>query len=121
MHELSIASSIINIILDEVPPKEQAGVRVVGLKIGSLSGILPDALEFGFDAIKLETPLSTAKLVIEEVPLLGKCNSCHKSFPVRDMIFACPHCHSTSIKIRQGEELEISYIEIDEKELIDEQ
>ncbi len=121
MHELSIASSIIDIIVDEVRTENLPRVRAIGLKVGVLSGILPDALEFGFDAIKLETPLNSAKLVIEEVPLSGKCNACHNSFTVRNLIFACPHCASTSIKIQKGEELDISYIEMEEEEILDEQ
>jgi len=121
MHELSIASSIIDIIVDEVPTENLPRVRAIGLKVGVLSGILPDSLEFGFDALKLETPLKSAKLIIDEVPLSGKCNSCHKAFAVRDLIFACPHCASTYIKIQQGEELDISYIEMEEKELVNEQ
>ncbi len=120
MHELSIASSIINIIVDEVKTENLPRVKTIGLKIGVFSGILPDALEFGFDALKLETSLNSAKLVIEEVPLSGKCNSCHNSFTVRNLIFSCPYCASTSIKIQQGEELDISYIEMEEEEVLNE-
>jgi len=120
MHELSIASSIIDIVLDEIKEKNVLKVNSIGLRIGAMSGILPDALEFGFDAIKLETPLSAAKLVIEEVPLSGSCNSCKETFPVRNLIFACPVCDSTSITVVKGDELDISYIEVEEGELIDE-
>ncbi len=115
MHELSIANSIIEIVLDEIKTKNLPEVKAIGLKIGYLSGILPDSLQFGFDAIKLDTPLKNTKLEIEEVPISGKCNNCSKSFEVKDLIFACPYCDSPSINMQQGQELDIAYLEIDEE------
>jgi hydrogenase nickel incorporation protein HypA/HybF len=115
MHELSIANSIINIVLDEIKIKNLGEVKAIGLKIGALSGIFPDALEFGFDAIKLETVLCKTKLEIEVIPIAGNCANCSKSFEVRDLVFSCPHCQSSSIKMEQGEELDITYMEIAEE------
>ncbi|KAA3615660.1 MAG: hydrogenase maturation nickel metallochaperone HypA [Calditrichaeota bacterium] len=115
MHELSIANSILNIVLDEIKEKKLPEVKAIGLKIGALSGILADSLEFGFDALKLDTPLQKAKLEIEEVPICGKCENCSESFEVKDLIFTCPSCQSPSIKMEKGQELDIAYLEIDEE------
>ena len=121
MHELSIANSILNIVLKEKTTKNLPEIKAVGLKIGSLGGIFPDALEFSFDAIKKETPLENTKLEISEVPVSAICNSCNENFSVTDLIFACPCCHSSSIEVEKGQEMDIEYLEIeDEAELINE-
>ena len=114
MHELSVADSIIKIVLDESAKKNLTHIQAIGLKIGVLSGIMPDALEFGFDALKKGTILQNTMLEIEEIPLKGYCASCKKEFAVADMIFACPECGSSSIDLEQGQELDIAYLEIDE-------
>ena len=121
MHELSIASSILKIVLDEIKAKNLPEVKAVGLKIGALSGILPDSLQFGFDALKLDTVLQKTKLEIEEIPISGKCNNCSKSFEVKDLLFTCPYCQSPSIKMEKGQELDIAYLEIEERVMTHEQ
>jgi len=115
MHELSIANSILNIVLDEIKNKDLPEVKAIGLKIGSLSGILPDSLQFGFDAIKLDTPLHNTKLEIEEIQISGTCIDCSKLFKVNDLVFECPYCNSASIKMEEGQELDITYLEVDEE------
>lgn len=114
MHELAIADSIMKIVLDEISTKKLPAVQAIGLKIGVLSGILPDALEFGFDALKKDTLLENTKLEIEEIPLKGNCTSCSSDFLVDNLVFVCPECGSPSISIEQGQELDIAYLEIDE-------
>lgn len=122
MHELSIANTIFDIVLKEKTSKNLPEIKAIGLNIGLLSGILPDALEFSFDAIKIETALANTILEITEVPITGTCNNCQHSFSVTDYIFCCPHCSSSSIKMEQGQELDIAYIEIeDEAEVTHEQ
>jgi Zn finger protein HypA/HybF involved in hydrogenase expression len=44
MHELSIANSILNIVLEEKKVKNLPQIKAIVLLIGALSGILPDAL-----------------------------------------------------------------------------
>ena len=114
MHELSIAQSILEIVQKEAEKQKPARVVAIGLKIGALSGILADALEFGFDAIKKETPLEDCRLRIEEVPVSARCEECGHDFEVRELMFACPQCASASIRVIQGQELDIAYIEVDD-------
>jgi len=122
MHELSIANSILDIVLKEKTINNLPDIKAIGLRIGALSGILPDALEFSFDAIKKETPLEKTVLEISEIPVTGICKSCKDKFSVTDLIFACPKCYSTSIEVDKGQEMDIEYLDIeDETELVSEQ
>lgn len=114
MHELSIANSIINIVLKQVS-NNQPPVKKIGLKIGALSGIMPDALQFGFDALKKETALNNAELDIEEVAVIGQCNSCKATFNVHNYSFNCPECQSSSVTMQEGDELDIAWLELEEE------
>ena len=57
MHELSIASTILE--RAKVASERNGGARVtkIGLRIGEISGVDLDALTFGIEALSKDTPL----------------------------------------------------------------
>ncbi|KAA3655840.1 MAG: hydrogenase maturation nickel metallochaperone HypA [Calditrichaeota bacterium] len=114
MHELSIAQSIFETVLTEKRKKNLSTIEKIGLKIGSLSSILPDSLEFSFNAIKIDTELADTVLEMEIIPIQGNCKDCKQKFQVHDYAFFCPHCQSGQIEIQQGMEMEIAYLEIED-------
>lgn len=114
MHELSIATSIVDSVLQEVARRKLPPVQTIALRLGALSSVDPEALRFGFDAIIGDTPLANAKLEIEFVPVQGKCRACMHEFAVHDFVFACPRCASGRIDTTRGDELDIAYLEVAE-------
>jgi len=113
MHELRIAESIMHTALREMESRKLRVVKTIGLRIGALSGVNVSSLEFGFEALVPETPLAGAKLNIEEIPVRGNCRLCGKDFEVNEFVFVCPNCFSGDIEIKQGQELDLVYIEAD--------
>lgn len=114
MHELSIAESIISTVIQE---KERHGVdRVssVAVRVGALSGVFPDALEFGFEMAVLDTAIEGSTLVIEEIPAQAHCSDCELHFEVESAFFLCPHCNGGKVDLIHGYELDIAYIETEE-------
>jgi hydrogenase nickel incorporation protein HypA/HybF len=116
MHELSIAASIVETVLQEIARKHLPPVQTIAVRIGALSSVDPEALQFGFDAIIAATPLANAKLEIEFVPVQGKCRNCGREFTVKDFVFACPLCASGQIEMIRGDELDIAYLEVEDAE-----
>lgn len=114
MHELAIANSIVNTVLDEAERRKLGTVTAIGLRIGALSDVVPEALEFGFSAITAGTILEGTKLEIESVPVGGICSKCKAVFEVKGFVFTCPGCGSSEITIQQGQELDIAYIEVND-------
>lgn len=114
MHELAIASSIVDTVSQEVERKQLGAVIAVGLRIGALTDVVPDALEFGFRAITAGTVLEGARLEIESVPVAGQCDACGETFDVKGLVFICPSCGSSDTKVTRGQELDIAYIEVDD-------
>ena len=69
MHEVGIMQSALDIALEWA--QKQGGERIhrLGLRVGALSGVVADALEFAFEVIKQETPAENASLEVEYIPL----------------------------------------------------
>ena len=116
MHELSIAQSIVDIIRQYVPVDHAEDVRLVKIRVGQLAGVVPDSLDFCFGAIVSDTPLSRARLNIEETLLQSQCKICHEVFVVEGASFLCPQCGSGEIKLISGTELQVVEIELSDRQ-----
>jgi len=116
MHELSIALTIIERVQTEINRRRLSNLRTIGVRVGALSAVDPEALVFGFSAASRETALDGVKLEIEWVPASIRCNSCGHINRPEQMVFACEQCDSTKIEVEHGYELDIVYLEADEPE-----
>ncbi len=67
MHELGIAMSIAEAAEEEALRHRGARVCTVHLRLGTLSGVVKEALLFSWDASCEGTSLAGAQLVVEEV------------------------------------------------------
>jgi hydrogenase nickel incorporation protein HypA/HybF len=113
MHELSIMQSALSLALDQARQAGAGRVQVIRLRIGALSGVVPDALEFAFEALKPGTPAQGAELAIERVPARFWCATCRREFQSDDMLAECPDCHGLSGELRAGREMELASLEVD--------
>jgi hydrogenase nickel incorporation protein HypA/HybF len=114
MHEASIAASLIEIVLNTAEENNSKKVNKVFAKIGRLAAVEIDALLFAYDAIKDEYPtIAESELIIEDVPITGKCQKCGAEDTYEEMFFACSKCGSFEVKLLTGEELTITEIEVD--------
>ena len=114
MHEIGIASSILECVATEARRRPDMQVVAVGVRIGELSNVDKDALDFAFEALTRDTPLAHLKLEVEWCPRRQRCISCAEEFFVPDLEMVCPRCganHSTCIS---GTELDIAYLELEE-------
>jgi hydrogenase nickel incorporation protein HypA/HybF len=111
MHELSIASAIIETLNNEMQSRGLSSIKRVGLRIGALSNVDSEALRFGFETSIVGTPLAGCELEIECLPIKAICRKCGLSFEANDFIFICPNCESGDNEVTQGQELDIAYLE----------
>jgi hydrogenase nickel incorporation protein HypA/HybF len=68
MHELSIAMSILDIAHEEVERRGNPRVEAIHLRIGTLSGVVKEALLSAYELAAEQTPFAQSRLVFEEVP-----------------------------------------------------
>jgi len=118
MHELSIAQGIVDIVRQYVPEGQATDVRLVKVRVGRLSGVVADSLDFCFGAIVGGTALGNARLDIEETPLRARCDACADVFAGDATAFVCPGCGSHDIRIVSGTELQVVEIELAEQSLM---
>jgi hydrogenase nickel incorporation protein HypA/HybF len=113
MHELSIMQSALSMALEQASLAGGVRIHTIRLRVGALSGVVPDALEFAFEALSSGTLAEGAALAIENVPARFWCKSCSTEFQADDFFAECPGCHQASGEIRAGRELELASMEID--------
>ncbi len=66
MHELSIAMSILDMAEEEAEKYGGVAVQAIHIKIGALSGVVPQALMAAYELAREQTPLENCRLVVEE-------------------------------------------------------
>ncbi|HET6178886.1 MAG TPA: hydrogenase maturation nickel metallochaperone HypA [Candidatus Sulfotelmatobacter sp.] len=116
MHELSIAMSIVDAALDE-SQRRCVQVSAVHLRLGALSGVVKDALLFSYEMACQDTPLQGSRLIVEDIPVVVYCPRCQESrILVSVQSFACPECNQPTMDIRQGKELEVFALEVQEQD-----
>jgi hydrogenase nickel incorporation protein HypA/HybF len=76
MHELSIASAVVDSVLEFLDAHEVKKVLKVRLAVGELSHVEADQLCFCYTAITQETAIENSALEIERVAAVVECPSC---------------------------------------------
>lgn len=89
-------------------------VREIHLKVGILSNIDAELLKHVFTFVKQDGIFHNAKLLVEVVDILAKCDSCEKNFKVENYKFVCPDCDEPVTNIIEGKELLIHKIILEE-------
>ena len=120
MHELSIAHAVVSTVVDALPSPD-ARVTQVRLRIGELSGVVPQALEFAYDVAAEGTRLADAALIIERSPIVIDCPTCGPQELSTAHDFRCPVCARPCGAVIGGEELEILDITLEDPRHLDSQ
>jgi hydrogenase nickel incorporation protein HypA/HybF len=113
MHELSIVVSLFEILEEKAEEKKAKKILSVKLKVGALSGVVPEFLETAFEIYKKDTLAAESKLVIEKVPFKVKCQRCGAEMVRDDFVFICEKCDSRELKTLSGTELLLEKIEME--------
>ena len=64
MHELSIAMSLAELVEEQLADEPDAAVTAVDIRIGTLSSVVPEALQFAWEPVARGTRLQGSELRI---------------------------------------------------------
>jgi len=118
MHELSIVASIVDSVTESLQAYPGARVEEVRLRVGALASVVVESLEFCWGIATEGTPLAGARLVVKTVPVVMHCAGCDADVELDSLqSFRCPRCGELCGDLRQGREMEIEAIEIEEAEV----
>jgi hydrogenase nickel incorporation protein HypA/HybF len=76
MHELSLASAVVDSVLEFLDAHEVKKILTVRLAVGELSCVEADQLRFCYTAITQETAMENSTLEIESVAAVVECPRC---------------------------------------------
>ncbi len=119
MHELSIVESVVDAVTETAAKYPGARVKSVKLRVGVLAAVVKESLEFCWELATVGTPLASAALIVISVPIRLHCAACGQEAEVEGVqSLRCPNCGELTADLRQGRELEIESIEIEEPEVV---
>lgn len=113
MHELSIMAEAVRMAVASAQAAGARRVTELRLRVGALSGVVPDALQFAFEATATGTLAEHARLTIEHVSARFWCEECRQEFEAARFFAECPQCNTSSRQLRAGRELELVALEIE--------
>ena len=108
MHELAVTQSVVDAVSERVGTRRVVSVRV---EVGTLSGIVADAMRFCFEIASGQTVLEGARLDIDERPGEAHCRDCGSDFMLADLVLLCP-CGSADVEVTSGRDLVITSVEV---------
>ena len=124
MHELSIAASIVESVLEFVTARQIECVRAVRLAVGELTCVQHDQLRFCYESLAGQTQIGGSSLEIELVPAEVRCPHCQYEGAPRywdealagDLVptLQCPNCGKATEAVR-GHECAIRSIQCTER------
>ncbi len=112
MHELSIATDLINTALETARQNNAIEVISVTVEIGELALINPEQLEFMYEVLTQENMLKGSRLIIINIPAVASCQ-CGYNGPVPDKTTcSCPQCGLT-MRAVEGRDICLKTMEIE--------
>jgi hydrogenase nickel incorporation protein HypA/HybF len=108
VHELALTQSVVDLVAQRTRGRRVLSVRV---EVGSLSGVVPDAMLFAFDLAILGTSLEGAALDIEETAGRIRCHDCGAESASPDLLLLCP-CGSADVEVVAGRDLRVLSVEL---------
>jgi hydrogenase nickel incorporation protein HypA/HybF len=112
MHELALAESICDIVVDAARRNGASRVTAIRLEIGALSCVEPEALRFCIDAVTRGSVAEQARLEIVATPGAAWCMPCGASVPLVALGDACPRCGSYQLAVSRGDAMKVREIEV---------
>jgi hydrogenase nickel incorporation protein HypA/HybF len=112
MHEVSIIEQTLEIAFSQAQQQGATKIHRLKMRIGQMSSVVPEALEFAFDVVTKGTMAEGAILEIELVPVVCYCSHCQEKFQPQDWFYQCPNCLELSRETLSGQEIELSSLEV---------
>jgi hydrogenase nickel incorporation protein HypA/HybF len=111
---MSIAAAVLDAVRAEAAQRPGARVTRAGLRIGELSGVEPESLRFCLETLVSGSDLDPLAIDLELCPWTRRCRACGAEFRVVEWNPACSACGSPGTEPAGGDQIELSYLELEE-------
>ena len=114
MHELGLLAGVVAAVEKAVADRGATGVEAVGLRVGTLSGAVPEALAGAWPLAIDGTALAGARLEVEVVAAAIWCQRCGCEQPIDEFYaLTCPACQTPCGNVVAGREFEVAFADLD--------
>jgi hydrogenase nickel incorporation protein HypA/HybF len=113
MHEFGITQEILRAVLEASDAAKATRVNIVHVTVGELTEVVPDALQFAWEALTPGTIAEGAVLEVAETAGSSLCLQCSEEFTHDRYDRVCTRCGSFATKVVAGDELRIDDIDVD--------
>ncbi len=113
MHELSVVEDLLKTALRHAAQHHATRVTDLHLRLGQMSSIVDDSVQFYWDLIAADTLCAGARLHFTRVPASLLCLDCQHEFSLDREIVPCPNCGGWNLRLTGGQEFLLESIEIE--------
>lgn len=116
MHELSLATALLEQVAQLAA--EQHAVRVTSVHVvcGARLAVVPEFLQTAFEAVAEGTAAEGAALQVDEEPLLVRCRPCGARYEPEVDDYRCPSCGQADVDFLAGSDLVLRAIVLEASE-----
>ena len=112
MHELSIASALVDQLTELALREHAERVLSVTIAVGCLSGVDPEALKMAFPLAADGSSSADATLITRWMPARLRCRRCKRETVSDEPVFQCEHCGAQELDLTAGRELHLVEAEV---------
>lgn len=114
MHEASICKSLLAMMLQEKEAKSYSKIYSVTVETGAFQLVVPESLDFAFQALTKDTEFENTKLIQKVIPAKAVCKDCGLEQTRNSLYSECKNCGSFKFELLSGMELQISKMEVEQ-------
>src|SRR5262245_46820417 len=117
MHETSLVAALLRQVERVCADHAVSDVAEVRVQLGPLSGVEALLVHAAFERLKEGTSATSARLVIDHVPLEAVCSRCGLKSEIRDYRFHCARCGHDDVRVVRGDEFQLVSVTVQTTEV----
>ena len=110
---MSIAMNLVDLAVETARQNNAVKINSMILELGSMSGVVREALEFCFESACKGTMADGAQLEIITIQGTAECENCGRQFKCDQFPSPCPKCGEYVFNIQGGKELKLKSVNVD--------
>ncbi|MFN7290300.1 MAG: hydrogenase/urease maturation nickel metallochaperone HypA [Pirellula sp.] len=116
MHEISIAATIwaqINAVEKSNPGYEAKRIEI---EVGAFSGVEQILLADALDLLAHKQERADVDIILNEAPLVARCEDCLTDFPIISFSFTCINCGGKRLRMIEGDSIRLMHLDLQLRE-----
>jgi hydrogenase nickel incorporation protein HypA/HybF len=113
MHELSVCQALIGQVERVARESDARRVLNIHVAVGPLSGVEARLLEHAYPLAAVGTVAEGAELIVETVPVVVRCRTCHAETEAAPNRLVCGSCRDWQVEVIAGEDMMLLRVEVE--------